>query len=90
MSLSPDDELHKKLEERERTQEKKWIETNRPSIGKYSVRWDGIVRWFMGLNDRLLWKWFEEDVHHSQQWEKRLRQKREQEQKQKDNPLDGV
>lgn len=78
MSLS-DEELHKKTDEQEKLTEREWIEKNRPTLGRYTIRWDGIVRWFMGLSDRLLWKWFEEDVQHSQQWEKRLREKRKRE-----------
>ena len=78
MSLS-DEELHKKTDEQEKLTEREWIEKNRPTLGRYTIRWDGIVRWFMGLSDRLLWNWFEEDVQHSQQWEKRLREKRKRE-----------
>lgn len=78
MNMS-DEELHKKLEAQERINEQMWIEKNRPTLGRYTIRWDGLVRWFVGLGDRLLWKWFEEDVKHSQQWEKKMRKKREQE-----------
>lgn len=81
MSIS-DEELHKKLEAQERINEQKWIEKNRPTLGKYTIPWDGLVRWFVGLGDRLLWSWFEEDIKHSQQWEKKMRYKKQQEEQQ--------
>lgn len=78
MKLS-DEEFHKKLEAQERLNEQQWIEKTRPTLGKYTIPWDGFVRWFVGLGDRLLWNWFEEDIKHSQQWEKKMREKREKE-----------
>lgn len=78
MNMS-EEELHKRLEAQEKISEQMWIEKNRPMLGRYSIRWDGLVRWFMSLGDRMLWKWFEEDIKHSQQWEKKIQKKRQQE-----------
>ena len=68
--------LHQ-LDQRDKALEKEYIKLARPKlIGGHTLRWDGLSQWIFSLWDRLLWKWFSEDVVHAQQREHRRAQTR--------------
>lgn len=75
----PDEMLHRALEEKEKQRENEWLETSRPVLfGSKKLKWDGVWKWVMGLGDNLLWKWFEDDVRASQNWERQRKEQKEQ------------
>jgi len=80
-----EEEIHKTTEAREKQLEQQMWSSEAKGWRARILGSGNVIKTLVGWGDRLLWSWFEEDVRHSQEWEKRQKQRREKSQQKPPN-----